>query len=397
MARSRWILSPLHARPLSLLAFSAAAAAMISAAPAEACSYHPRFPGFAEPVFASPDLSVEAARLELSCRDRGGDAACTLEARYRVRNAATSERVSTGAVFSGHFNPSAALETPSGEIPLPLTPSTFADIDSLVRGGTFLRDATHRVSTFRLSLQGAEARELRIRATFTIARAEDPCAVEGVFGRHPIAAFGRRHRSYALRYVQAISTPPRRPYVLEVRLRRPASWEGDIGAPSAVPVQTSTREGFSIDVGTLRATTDHDEVWLGLAHPRSFVLNGGPFVGAGYAFSRAPGLRFRVGYELAAPGWLLDSIAIESDWQQRLSVVPAIEAITSRRAMSPIVFGAGVGVPIGVRPEARIGARAQASASGSFITVRGSLDVLPALSAGLPLIVEGTIGGQLSL
>ena len=65
--------------------------------------------------------------------------------------------------------------------------------------------------------------------------------------------------------------------------------------------------------------------------------------------------------------------------------------------MSPFVFGAGVGVPIGVRPEARIGARAQVSASGSFITVPGSLDVLPALSAGLPLIVEGTIGGQLSL
>jgi hypothetical protein len=382
--------------PIALLMCSAVVAVTSPATRADACSYYPRFPGFAEPLLEAPEIVIEGARLELSCRDTNGAAACSLEARYNLHNTATKDRESNGALFSGNFIPTAGLDSPSGEVVVPLERATRQSVRPLLREGTMLGDFTHYVSAFRLALRGGERRELRVRGSFTIPPSIDPCTIEGVFARHPYAASGRRTRSYVLRYVQAIADRPERPYKLEIHARFPSTWEGAIGAAEAVPLRTSQGRGFSVMTGSVTVMTDTDMVFIEMLHPRSPLLNGGPFIGAGYAFSSDSGLRVRVGYEIAAPAWVLESIALESDLRRRLTVIPAVEAITRWQALSPYIFGAGVGIPVGIRPEARLGARAQLSASFWLVTLRGSVDVLPAFAPGLPVLVEGTLGAQIS-
>ncbi|HVK89675.1 MAG TPA: hypothetical protein VM513_36385 [Kofleriaceae bacterium] len=122
----------------------------------------------------------------------------------------------------------------------------------------------------------------------------------------------------------------------------------------------------------------------------SWLRRGGPFIGAGGSGPDKQ-MRFamRAGYELATPGWLIYSAAVETDFE-RVTVVPAIEAALS--TAWAVHWAVGAGVPVEVTGDPAIGARAQLALQMSFLAMVLTFDRFPSRDATI-------IGayGQLSL
>jgi hypothetical protein len=123
-------------------------------------------------------------------------------------------------------------------------------------------------------------------------------------------------------------------------------------------------------------------------------LGHGPFIAVGVGFGPQVRARLRAGYEVAAPPFLLYSLAIEGDAVEELMLIPAIEVA------SPVLLtlipsaGIGVGVPVMLLPDTRAGVRTQLSLMWPFVGLIGSVDVY-----GGPLTptVRGALMLQVSL
>ena len=107
-------------------------------------------------------------------------------------------------------------------------------------------------------------------------------------------------------------------------------------------------------------------------------------------------LRARLGYEFAAPKWLIYGLTLDSDFTTDLVVSGMIEAATPFVLMLPSLSG-GVGVPVRVLPEAEVGIRIQLGVQypvAGFVT---SFDIYPGLDADDPNMFEVTLLFQVGL
>jgi hypothetical protein len=364
-----------YARRVSAWRRAAIAAAAIAIAPSEAdaCSRLVAVPTLAEPIFDADAVAVVATTIEIVCRDAGGRVHCSFDVHYRVRNASQMAVTTRAVIGSSHLAPvvapGLAVERTKERI--------LFDVDD----GARARDAW----AFSLSLAADETRELAVHAEASMPiiypTFDSGCSREGIRSRHPIAVRGDSGGIAPLAYWVH---PAHRPTdveeaPLEVHVVRPPEW--------AVAILQSTSDALAraLDDDRAHFRAERGEVRVELQVRPSLLWNGGPFVGAGWAFAPNAGTRLRIGYEVAAPYWLVHSVAVESDVSRTLSVVPAIEAITQ----SSLVLGAGVGVPIVVTPRTHAGGRLQVSGSISAIGLRGAVDVY---QDG----VEGAIFGQVS-
>lgn len=122
----------------------------------------------------------------------------------------------------------------------------------------------------------------------------------------------------------------------------------------------------------------------------------GPFAAVGVGFGPRLGVRLRGGWEVAAPDFMLYSVAVEGDAREEMFVVPMIE-IASPAFLGIVPSGGlGVGVPTMVLPDARPGFRAHASLSWPFVGLAGNVDVYPAF-AGSELTLRGSLMLQVHL
>ncbi len=319
------------------------------ARPALACSRYAPVPSLAEPAFEAP-LAVTSTAIEMACADVDARARCTIDVRVRVVNGGTSAVTSTGVVHSGHLS------------------ALFADGVALARSpAPPPRDDEIRLRegwSLPIVLAPGESRTIALHAERTLDvfyPTYDPsCAREGIRSRHPLAARGDSGGTVELAYLVVGEDSP-----VDVHATSPPSWKADI-----------VMSASDILAGGLVPDRAHFQgrrgvIFVGMTAPRSILWNGGAFAGAGWSFSPDSGARLRVGYEIAAPVWLLHSVAMESDLSRTLAVVPAIESITHGRA----VLGVGAGLPIVVRPHAHAGARLQISAGYEWLTLRGVLDL----------------------
>jgi hypothetical protein len=386
----------------SLVVACALALALAAPREARACSpVPPRWPRLTEPLFEDSRVDIESESLDLACEERGRDAACTLQIKLRIHNGAAFALATRGAVLSSR-GLSFTVE-PSGAAPLAVYPADVAGFLSAVPRWREVWEFVRRASAFDVKVGAGESLDLVVRSAFVMERFVNPCFHEGIEARHPVFAAGRREGDFELLYFHSNAARRLRRDRIDVHVRRPLAWEGEIGSiPSyeddmRPPDPVSRRHGpaeESASPGVARA----EAVYVELTVPRSVIWGGGPFLGAGYGFGPAGdrGLRLRLGYELAAPVWLLHSLAMETDAHRIFSIVPASELVTGSQSMSPLMLGLGVGVPVRIRPDTRAGGRMEASASYGWLTLRGTLDVYP--RAGLlPGFVEGSLGGQLSL
>lgn len=137
-----------------------------------------------------------------------------------------------------------------------------------------------------------------------------------------------------------------------------------------------------------------------LTPPRRRWFHGGPFFGAGAAFSfgAASGTSFRarLGYEIAAPAFLLISLALETDFQRSHTVVPVV-SVASEGLLSVIPSASlGVGIPVDLAPSARAGVRLQLTLHWPFVGVVFAADGLVGAPLGPPQL-RFSLMGQVGL
>jgi hypothetical protein len=103
---------------------------------------------------------------------------------------------------------------------------------------------------------------------------------------------------------------------------------------------------------------------------------GGLLLGVGGATGSTGGVRGRIGWQFGAPDWLLYSLTLDTDFQHRVIVAPLVEAASPMIVIVPSL-GFGLGVPVQVAPETRVGARLQFDLHFAPIGFVTSVDIYP--------------------
>jgi hypothetical protein len=323
----------------------------------------PRWPRLAEPLFEDPSVDVDSERIDLDCRAEGRDAACSFTIALRVRNASEAPVETTGAVLTAALVRTVEVLAPG---PVAVEKREAEPFLGDARKYSDVRMFLQLAHVFRLALGGGEARDVSVRAAFVMERFVDPCFEEGVEARHATFAVGRRSGNFELRYFHSNAKRKLRRDRIAVHVRRPARWKAAIDSlrrwspDEGPPERVSVRHGAGVEEASA-SVAGADSISVELSIPGSPVWGGGPFAGSGYWFgpSADRGPRLRLGYELAAPVWILHALAVETDAHRVFDVIPASELVSSSALPFPFVFGIGAGVPVRMRPDHRAGADAE--------------------------------------
>ncbi|MCB9727858.1 MAG: hypothetical protein H6746_05140 [Deltaproteobacteria bacterium] len=94
-----------------------------------------------------------------------------------------------------------------------------------------------------------------------------------------------------------------------------------------------------------------------LRRPAAPLHFGGPMVGLGATTGDDGRFTLRLGVEAGASSWALMSLAFDSDFHGRNVLAPQLEASTPTLVFVPMSFVAGVGLPVQLGEDSRVGAR----------------------------------------
>ncbi len=140
-----------------------------------------------------------------------------------------------------------------------------------------------------------------------------------------------------------------------------------------------------------------DLLQLHITLPPRLIKNGGVLLGAGGRVNGSGGFRARLGYEVAALDWLLHGLSLETDFSDQLFLTPFTEAASSGLLGLIPSFGAGVGVPVRLLPQATAGIRLQLSIQWPVVGFVTLLDLFPGLDTGDDGFFQVTLLGQVGL
>lgn len=383
---------------VALFACAAALVALVAPAPARAnmaaVSHDPTATG--PLVFGGKTaLRVTEEFLSFDCHPVADDAACDFEARYLVANpSAAREEVVAAFITAGARGVTIAVDgKPSRR---PLTAEEAKSISEAVPRGEGLSDQTFFVmpelsSGVTLVAEPGTKHELLVRGTLPVGHVWYPhgYSYDAIFARHLALAHEASRVTYEVKYqLWPLKTWADDP-VIHLRVRHPSSWHFD-------------REGWA--EGSERGATVHTrDVPLSLAENAlelsftiepSAITSGGLLLGLGGAKGDFAGFRTRVGYEFAVPRELLWSVSFDLDFKGTAFVSPTATLATGALWFIPS-FGIGVGMPVQIAPERRVGARLQLDVMFYAIGFVTSLDLFPRAN-GDPY-TQATFLGQISL
>ena len=322
----------------------------------------------AAPTFAGETaLVVEGEKLLLDCVARRERLTCRFEAAYLVFNPTAGEERALGA-FYGMRTREVTIAADGAAVDRALTTEEIRRLDeALDRAADKRREAGQpRVFTrgnerfgFELAV-GAGARVRLVARGFMdpgerwIPRGYQTPAAEA---RHLILGHEPHDRFFDLQYFVAPIWTWRGAPKIEVEVRYPDSFELHPGEGWEV----EHAKDAEIARRTVAGPDETGSLWLGFATSTPLVTNGGLLAGVGGAWGEQSGLRVRLGWEAALRGWLLASLVAETDFKSRLQLVPAIEAASPAILYIIPSAGLGVGMPVQLWSQARVGVRLQAS------------------------------------
>ncbi len=286
-------------------------------------------------------------------------------------------------------NPGAAPIDGAGALPVH---EQARDVKLLLDGAPTTAASSEAVSAlaptqpapFALAIPPNGARTLTLDATLTGTRTTGRLGLmpSPVHARHVLLHTPSLRRAIDLIIEAPVASTRVFGYVGTAKLRVPEGW--DLGAAKT---WTLDANGIPTDTSGGMHTT--------LRVPQFPVRNGGALLGLGGAFGDTGGFRLRLGWEIAAPSWLLYQVSAETNLRGAWTVTPLVLAASTPIVIIPS-FGLGLGLPIVVRPETRVGVRLQLEAQILPVGFVASCDFWPAKS-GAPGYTQWTLLGQIAL
>jgi hypothetical protein len=226
--------------------------------------------------------------------------------------------------------------------------------------------------------------------------------------RHPLLGRTLSKGRYYLDYLVSPIRSWAEAGPIQITVRYPARWgfsggfaaspevKEDPGFKSAAPAGWARAEQGELAVATLRASAESgSRLVLELEADEPLPHRGGPLLGFGGMFGDGGGFQMRFGYEIAAPSWLFYSINLDTDFRSRFVAAPVVEAVTPWFWLVPWV-GAGLGMPVRVRPDTGVGIRFQASMGWGPLALVTSFDLFPGAASGSAERFRVTMLGQIS-
>jgi hypothetical protein len=339
---------------------------------------------------ASTPLVVREERLTFSCGEAGARPSCTLDATYVIENPTTAV-VETPVVFLTYEAEELSVTIDGAAAPSDLSPEEQAALDvtatQLATAGLPGRGELPRArADFRLRVEALGRREVRTRGVVPLGRRHDkrPLALgaEAVTARH-LALGGRASGdAYFLQYLMSPINTWARVGEIKIRVEHPSRWRFRAGFangrdPGAHEPRWSREARGAVAVATAETRGRQDEtLWVRFFAPPPSIENGGVLLGVGGRLGDRSGFRARLGYEIAWAKSRLISLSADTDFRELLQLTPAFEVALPAVLIVPSL-GAGLGLPVQLRPDARVGVRGQLSAMFYAVGVVASLDYFP--------------------
>ena len=358
------------------------------------------------------DLHVVGEDLSFDCVEVNEQPACDFRAVYRVKSRAQQRQLVVGA-FLGIYTTKVTIQVSERDVSHVLTPDEIARIDDAVRIelerngqqslGYRLQHSAEALSRDGFKLIIEPEQELRIRVEGHVRpgkRFVPPHISSGaVLSRHPLLGTSMAAREYDLSYLVAPIRTWGSVGLIRVTMRHPASWEVELNVDGLNGKQDDrTRTERETNIVELTLNDSADLLHLHVTLPSPVFRNGGVLLGVGGKVGNSRGLRARLGYEVAAPGWLFHGITLDTDFSDDLVVTPTWEAATSG---APIAFipsvALGLGAPVQIRPELTAGVRIQLTLQWLLIGLVASFDIYPGLDTSRPEFFQPAILAQVAL
>ena len=143
-------------------------------------------------------------------------------------------------------------------------------------------------------------------------------------------------------------------------------------AGEAVRVDLNNDPTRVLTSGSNQIHIDH-RAQMEIIHNQVFT-NGGPIIGIGRMDQANSSFTTRLGYQVYAPHWLQLELSMDTNFDDVFVVSPTVEMISSSFMGLPSL-GLGVGVPIQIQSETRVGMRTQFSAMMGPLGFVGSADL----------------------
>ena len=334
-------------------------------------------------------LRVKGEQLSFDCELEGGQPICRFTARYQFVNA-SSTRQAVLAAFRGVRTTELQIVQDGRAIGRQLSANDRLRFTQAVRRGeddvllagmqldvephrTALVTVTGRMTPGRYFQPGYDLPAVRTRHIFLGSRPERSNVYNLEYLISPIRTWGpapeiavtlRHPASWELR----LSCRPREPASQSTRSRSAGDW--------SCPAARREREGGRV-VQTLTVSGEAvDTLGLAIEPPERLLFHGGPILGIGGNLDDSRGLRARFGYEIALPRWLMLSLALDTNFQDDLVLAPGIEAATPSVLILPSL-GLGLGLPIRLVEERRVGLRVQLTVQWPLLGWVTSFDIYP--------------------
>jgi hypothetical protein len=335
-------------------------------------------------------LRVEHEKLTLTCSDSRGQPVCAFEARYTVSNPHRTRHEVAAAFLGVHtrgvtiaIDGRAPTEQPSAaEIRAIVAEAEKAADEAPHVGVRGQRNAEVDRWGFVLVTQPGARHEIVVRGEILPGRRFIPSGytMPAVQARHLLFGSRTPEKSvFDLEYLVAPLRTWRGDPRIDVRIVYPSRWRLSIAGDRG----WSTASAGSSKVVTARLASHEAPPVLDLEiEERAPLLTpGGVLVGIGGSFAPGgPRPRGRIGYEIAAPRWLLYSLTADTNFRDRFIVTPMVEAASPAIIVVPSA-GLGIGAPIQISPDPRAGVRFQADAHFYPVGIVTSVDVYPRVGA----------------
>lgn len=356
---------------------------------------------------AEPGLRVVAESLSFDCRQEGGEPVCAFEARYTFQNPAV-RYVTVPAAFYSYRARDIRIVEDGTPIDRPLTAEQERDLDLRVRSLMHPGSVDPRAKDVTRS--GAaisaipEARvEVQITGTILPGRYfKATYAIPTTHARHVLLgsnppASDHFNLDYLVAPIRTWGPAPR----IRVQVTHPERWQVRLSTSAGGGGGDPAEDRLDRRSGTVthQLVIDGQNVdvfSMGVDLPRG-LQHGGLLLGLGGNVDDSGGMRGRAAWAIAGPDWLFYSLGVDSDLKRDLVVAPLLEMTTPSIFYVIPSLGAGVGVPVRLRPQIDVGGRLQFTVQWPVLGFVAWVDYYPERPWSDPGAVQISLLGQLAL